>query len=110
MNTGQTGYVYRYSTAFTDPDNNYKAMKILPNDTVNFKGATSGAWLTVLTAPAVETTTKVTIKGVDIFGNNITQFSQFTVIPRLVGDVYPASVFEFQYSVGAAALQAYVTT
>lgn len=36
MNTGQTGYIYRYSTAFTDPDNNYKRMKILPNDTVNF--------------------------------------------------------------------------
>ena len=36
MNAGQTGYVHWFTTAFTDPDDNYKAMSITPNDTVNF--------------------------------------------------------------------------
>ena len=82
MNAGQTGYVHWFTTAFTDPDDNYKAMSITPNDTVNFQGTTNGYYLRVLTAPAVETTTKVDIKGIDIYGTDIMQYCVFTVIPR----------------------------
>jgi len=103
MNTGQTGYVHWFTTAFTDPDDNYKQMSITPNNTVYFTGTTNGAYLQV-TAPPVETTTKIDIKGIDIYGADIMQFCVFTVIPRQVWDTLPNSVFEYNYDVAAAAL------
>ena len=56
-------------------------MSITPNNTVYFSGTTNGYYLRVLSAPPVETTTKVDIKGIDIYGTDIMQFCVFTVIP-----------------------------
>ena len=81
MNPGQTGYVHWFTTAFTDPDDNYKKMSITPNNTVYFAGTTDGYYLQVTSAPPVETTTKVDIKGIDMYGTDIMQFCVFTVIP-----------------------------
>jgi len=46
-------------------------MSITPNQTINFAGTTDGAYLSVIAAPAVETTTKVDILGIDIYGAEI---------------------------------------